>query len=78
MAEEENLILQGSSSMERGRRAPKEEPKLDDVRVCVCVCVKPKFGGDDILYILLTKCPFHRLTAPPMTAFQSWRGRSIS
>uniref|UniRef100_A0A674BL57 Bromodomain adjacent to zinc finger domain, 2A n=1 Tax=Salmo trutta TaxID=8032 RepID=A0A674BL57_SALTR len=30
VAEEENLILQGSSSMERGRRAPKEEPKLDD------------------------------------------------
>uniref|UniRef100_A0A4W5NU45 Bromodomain adjacent to zinc finger domain, 2A n=1 Tax=Hucho hucho TaxID=62062 RepID=A0A4W5NU45_9TELE len=30
VAEEENLILQGSSSMERGRRAPKEEPKLGD------------------------------------------------
>ncbi|KAM9431401.1 uncharacterized protein ACWYII_018518 [Salvelinus alpinus] len=30
VAEEENVILQGSSSMERGRRAPKEEPKLDD------------------------------------------------
>uniref|UniRef100_A0A8C7FWS0 Bromodomain adjacent to zinc finger domain, 2A n=1 Tax=Oncorhynchus kisutch TaxID=8019 RepID=A0A8C7FWS0_ONCKI len=30
VAEEENLILQGSSSMQRGRRTPKEEPKLGD------------------------------------------------
>ena len=40
MAEEENLSLEESGGpMERGsrRRTPKEEPKLSEVRVCVCV-----------------------------------------